>query len=745
MRTELEAAPKKIDAPAAERIAPEAAVYAASGPAASALRVQRALGNARVQRLEDADAARGLTPGEMALLAALPLAPFLPAALLLHLTPALLRAFLERLPVEMVARAVGHLPVPLIGPMIGPVVIHLDPFRTREVVRGLGRDGLRELISAPETRAALEAAMRALLERMWPVGLGFSLEGGIGLTFGIPIYVGMSYMTYLWHSSSGVFKFMRRVEGKLAGDFGVGVAGYVGEKGKPGGQGGNGAGVAAGANAEVGGRLALLQDFEFRVFEDAAFLSLLLAVGGSDLRRAESLGIGLLESIHGLKLDPMHFNTRTRVDAALYAQLSAEASAGVRAAPAPAGAATGTGAGAAGGGGAGGASGGAGTGTGPLGPPPGGLTADGDRWKQVNQGAPDMGSPHKTDWWRIITGGGVRWTDLLAHLNASLGGRLFAQLGVAVEVRPRQAVGTPAGARVGTLDAEQLEVDVMAEASAAADLVARIPGLGGILPQVGIENGGGIKLSYVLTRGVPLDRAVRLEGYSVYHKRGELDYYAGVAEETELKFGARPDEGYFPDLPSLGELLARVGELRVRRRVPLGLFRGVVNDLLRGRDYRTAERRQQGARALLKEKYKAWGVTSEGFVTVTLVLGRAELEQTLRLLRDTVADVVGGPNPWRDLLYDVWYFLATGKAPLYVRRAAREIAGLVKVTELVLHEQAGVVGAGGLSVGAGPAKARVHARGAAVGFFDSDNLAEAQPMTPRQVLRLLYAIARVAF
>lgn len=738
MRADLESAPTKKPSPATTPLTMSGGpTTATSGPAASALRLQRALGNSRAQsRPADADAGHGLTAAEIALLASLPLAPVFPAVLLPLLTPALLRGFLERLPVEMVARAVGQLPVPLIGPMLGPVVIHLDPFRTREVVRGLGRDNLRELIAAPETRASLEAAMRMLLDRFWPVGVGFSLDAAVGFTFGIPIHAGMSYMMYLWHSSNGVFKFMRRVEGRLAADFGVGAGAYFGGKGKPGGEGGSGAGAAIGGNAELGVKLAMLQDFEFRVFEDAAFLSLLLAVGGSDLGRVESVGIGLLESIHGLKLDPMHFNTRTRVDAALYAQLAAEASAGVRAAPTPA-----AGTGAAGGGAAGGASGGAGTGAGPAGPPAGRLTAAGDRWKQATQGAPDLGSQHKTDWWRIVTGGGLKWTDLLAHLNASLGGRLFGQFGVAVEMRPRNAPGTPARARVGTLDAQQLEVDVMAEASAAADLVARIPVLGGIFPQVGIEQGGGIKLSYVLTRGVPLDRAVRLEGYSVYHKRGELDYYAGVAEETELKFVAGPNEGYLPDLPSgLDELLGKVGELRVRRRVPLGMFRGIANDLLRGRDYRTAERRQQGARALLKEKYKAWGITSEGFVTLTLVLGREELERVLRLLRETVAEVTGGPTPWRDLLYDVWRLLATGKAPLYVRKAAGEIAGLIRVTELVFHEQMGVVGAAGAALGAGAAKVRAHGRGAAVGFYDSDNLVEDAPLTAAQALQIARAL-----
>lgn|GEM_PF-4810731 len=741
MRADLESARTKKPSPATTPLTMGGPTTAAPGPAVSSLRVQRALGNSRAQGRPadaDADAGRGLTAAEIALLASLPLAPVFPAVLLPLLTPALLRGFLERLPVEMVARVVGQLPVPLIGPVLGPVVIHLDPFRTREVVRGLGRDNLREMVAAPETRASLEAAMRILLDRFWPVGVGFSLDAAVGFTFGIPIHAGMSYMMYLWHSSNGVFRFMRRVEGKLAADFGVGAGVYFGGKGKPGGQGGSGAGAAIGGNAEAGGKLAMLQDFEFRVFEDAAFLSLLLAVGGSDLGRVESVGIGLLESIHGLKLDPMHFNTRTRVDAALYAQLSAEASAGMRAAPAPA-----AGTGASGSGAAGGASGGAGTGagSGPAAPPAGRLTATGDGWKQSTQGAPDLGSQHRTDWWRIVTGGGLKWTDLLARLNASLGGRLFGQLGVAVEVRPRNAPGTLAHARVGTMDAEQLEVDVMAEASAAADLVARIPVLGGIFPQVGLDVGGGIKLSYVLTRGVPLDRAVRLEGYSMYHKRGELDYYAGVAEETELKFVAGPNEGYLPDLPSgLDELLGKVGELRVRRRVPLGLFRGVANDLLRGRDYRTAERRQQGARALLKEKYRAWGVTSEGFVTLTLVLDREELERVLRLLGETVAQATGGATPWRDLLYDVWRLLATGEAPPYVRKAAAEIAGLVRVTELVFHEQAGVVGAAGAALGAGGAKVRAHGRGAAVGFYDSDNLVEDAPLTAAQALQIARAL-----
>lgn len=712
------------------------------GPAAPGQRVQRAMGNARVQRAladpprtrdEDKAAGRGLTPEEAALLAALPLVPVIPAVLLLHLNPPLLRAFLERLPVEMIARAVGQLPLPLIRPMLGPVVIHLDPIRTREVARGLGADNLRDLIAAPETRAALEFAMHRLLDRVWPEGIGFALDASVGLTFGIPIYAGMSYMTYLWHSSSGVFKFMRRVEGKLALDVGVGAGGYVGEKTKPGGKGGPGAGATIAANAEVGGKLAMLQDFEFRIFEDSALLSLMVAAAGADLRQVESLGVRLLESVHGLKLDPMHFNTRTRVDAALYAQLAAEASAGARISP-------GAGKGAAGAGAPGGAPGGAtsgGAGGSPAGSPDKRMTATGKAWHE-QQGAPDLGSPPRADLGRILGGGGVKWTDLLSLLNASLGGRIFGQVGLAVEMRPRQAAGTRPNAGVGALDAEQLEVDVMAEASAAAELTARIPSLRKVVPEVALENGGGLKLSYVLTRGVPLDRAIRLEGYSIYHKRGELDYYAGVAEETELKFRAGPGEGYFPDMPSsLSELVGKVGELRVRRRVHLGMFRGTIDKWLRTRDYAQAEKRQQGVRTMLKDKYHAWGLTSEGFVTVTLVLTRDDLAAVLEMLRRTVEELVGGPAPWRDLFYDVWYFLATGRAPLYVRRAAEQIAGLIKLSEFVLHEQAGVVGAGGLAVGAGTAKVRGHGRGAAIAFYDSDNIVGSMALSPVDIVRIL--------
>ncbi|HLL45220.1 MAG TPA: DUF4157 domain-containing protein, partial [Longimicrobiaceae bacterium] len=362
------------------------------------------------QEQEESAWERLLTTENAAMLA-LSVATGIPPALLEVLTPAVLRAILERLPLEQVARTVGMLPLPVIAPMIGPVAIHLDPLRTREMLRGLGEDNLRELVASPEARSGLLAAVKAMVNRVWPVGIGVALDAGIGLTFGIPIYAGMDYLMYLWHASDDTFKFLRRVEGRLAFNPGVGVGGYAGKQRKGGSAsaaGGPtsaeyGVGATAAAELEGGGKGIMLQDFEFPVYEEAAFVSLVLAVTTSDLGNVGRVAVRLLESMAGLQVDPMRYNTRTRVDAALYAQAVAEASAGVRLGTP---ASPGTGAPGAGAPGTGAPAGGA-----PVNPPPkqeSEWTARGKGWKGWKEGAPDAGArPPTIDWTKLISGANV--------------------------------------------------------------------------------------------------------------------------------------------------------------------------------------------------------------------------------------------------------------------------------------------------------------------------------------------------
>lgn len=690
------------------------------------------------QEQEESEWERLLTPENAALLA-LSLATGIPAPLLEALTPKVLRAILERLPLEQVARTVGMLPLPAIAPLIGPVAIHLDPLRTREVLRGLGEDNLREMAASPETRSSLLDAVKKLVSQLWPVGMGVALDAGIGLTFGIPIYAGMDYLMYLWHASDDSFKFTRRVEGRLAFNPGVGAGAYLGKQRK----GGNasaaggptqaeyGVGAAAGAEFEGGGKAILLQDFEFPVYEDAAFLSLVLAVTTGDTGSVGGVAVRLLEGMAGMKVDPMRYNTRTRVDAALYAQAVAEASAGLRlGTPASPGTAPA---------GAGGAPQAA-----PGQPPPkppkqeSEWTARGSGWKGWKEGAPDMGSrPPTLDWTDLVSKRNV-WNTLLNQLNASLGGRLFAQAGLAVEVRPRRPGGIVTDPVPGVADAEELEVDVMAEGSVAGSLVADVPLLRTALPSLGPEFGGGIKLSYVLSRkaGAP---GVRMQRYSFFHKKGELDVYSGVAEETELRVRAGAAEGLFPDMPaSFDEVFGRVEELRIRRRVRMGGALGEsLNALLLGRDLGGTLKRQQQARALLKDQYNQRGYTAEGFVTFTLVLTRDDIVAVARAIDQAKNQVFSTGNAWSKVLGDLWLFLTTGDAPDYVKRVVGVIATRTHVAEFVFHTRAGIVGAAGARVGTGPLNARVHGRGGALGFYESENVFEKVALSPAMIVQIL--------
>jgi hypothetical protein len=692
-----------------------------------------------------ADGGLDLTAEDIALLATIPLNPLAYPMFVMRKAPAVVLAWLRRLPPEQVATVAGFMPMDTLLPLLGPVAIHLGPDHARHFFRGLGEEKIRRLSADPEARSEMETALRALLRRAWPPGIGFTLDAGVGLTFGIPIHAAMDYLMYLWHASEGVFRFFRRVEGRLAVDVGGGAGVYAGQRsrGKAAAAAGNpgfGVGAVAGGNAEGGGKLALLQEFEFRVFEsDPAFLSLLLAVTGTDTG-GSGLAVGLLDRLAGARVDPMHYNTRTKVDAALYAQLAGEASAGVRTAPAgtaPASAAPAATPAGGGGSGAGG--------TVPVGGEPAGTSPQEGRgaarargWKSWEEGAPDLGSAPRMNWRRMVEKRWPAWSDALAQLNVALNGRLFGQVGVSVDLRPRQAAGTRAADRVGLADAEQVEVDVTAEGSAAAELTARMPIIGSLFPGVGIEQAGGVKLSYVLTRNGAPGQRVRLEGYSVFHKRGELDYVSGVGEETEMRFRAGPREGYLPDAPgSLAELVGKMGELRFRRRVQLGGSLGEkLNRRLMGRDQLTTLRRQKGARALLKEKYRETGHTLEGFVTFTLVLSREDAEAVLQVLKESVRQVLATESAWRTVLGDLWRFLTTGEAPEYVLKVIDVIAHRSRITEFAMHLRGGVSGAMGAHVAA-LAKVRAHLRGSALVFYDTDNIFEENPLSPMDLVEIL--------
>lgn len=330
----------------------------------------------------------------------------------------------------------------------------------------------------------MKAYAAHLLVEGWPVGLGVAFDAMVGATFGYPVFLDGEAFFEVSHFSEGNFKLKRG--GSLTGglDTGVGAGGFVGiggdgkggGKGGGSGEGGLGVGGEVGAQARAGLQVKVLQEFDFPVKTDNAFAAFLIGVTNSDMTTSMSI-LSQLTPVVG-RVNPMGYNTMTKMEVKGVADANAGAFGGVRTA--------------------------------------GANTQQGGSTWNNQDGARDNGT---TNWWQ-------RWA------SASVFARIRAEAGVGMEMRNKEFTVNDGGERVPSV----MEVDVYGEASAALAIVHAVPVISQALPQVPSFDGGvGIKATWTL-RGAPNDTEPQISEptWRLYGKTGELDRYQGAASETSI-------------------------------------------------------------------------------------------------------------------------------------------------------------------------------------------------------------------
>jgi hypothetical protein len=576
-------------------------------------------------------------------------------------------ALFARIDTAQVARIVRALADAGLLAAYGPIIFALDPERARQIIQNLDDQVVEPLYRTANAEA--RQFVTQVLDQVWPVGVGINVSAGLGATFGYPIYVGGDAMFVLARMTQENFEFRRRGEARVAADSGAGVGAFVGTGGRSrgggtsgegGAQGGGGIGIgaSAGVQGQAGLKMIVDQKFGFPVFEDNAFLSMIIAVSGNDTSTSFMVGRMLFDCI--ADLDPMLYNTSTKLEAKLYAEGNARAEAGIRVAD-----------------------------EGTIEEPESWSTREGQNSSSVNTG--------NRTWWSKLLG-------LCATLTASAG----AEAGIGVELQQHFGEDRSAGP-------EHVDLELSVEASAALQAVHSIPWLSAHIPQLpGLDGAMGAKIRLRATGPGQTEGDPQLErvGLSMYAKTGETDLYQGEASETEI-FMDNIDEDTFSSLESFLEDIN--GGVRFFRRFSVGTTLG--------RKYMRQAGQQASFSAMLPDSYRSFGFTLEGYIDFKTHLSTDQVRAIFRTLASAVQEMSSGNDALQRLYTDLLTFFNTGEAPAYITTAAEGIANtmLSGLEELKLHGQAGMRLAAGGQVAEG-AKVRLHGSAGAMITVDYDIL-----------------------
>ena len=376
--------------------------------------------------------------------------------------------------------------------LLGVIAANIDSMydKVRAALISLGVQFVQQLI---EAYSIMLEIVKKIVEKIWPVGAGVQLDAGIGATFGIPIYAGVNYVCYIEHVSPGVFRLFRRGVVKVGVDTGVGVGASIGGGGKDGESSSFMLGAEAGANAGAGLQMAVMQEFDFPIYQDMAFISFLATATGTDTGAGFMMASKLLAPT-GANLDPMVYNTKTQFKFGVYAEASAEASAGLRV---------------------------------------GEQSTNGQTETWGNEAKPDtLGAQSGGPWYMP--------NKLLRMLNAGISGNISAQANAGVEMRQGNFIEDENGQRIPG----EVEMDIFGEGSFAANIAASLP-VPVPIPNLGIDTTIGLKATYKFKRNGSDDNIeATYKRYSAYVNGGDMDVIDGNATENEFSMEGDSDLGF---------------------------------------------------------------------------------------------------------------------------------------------------------------------------------------------------------
>lgn len=479
----------------------------------------------------------------------------------------------------------------------------------RIVVRALPPSWAKPLFQHARDKANQFA--REVLQEIWPVGFGIEVEASVGAAFGIPLKIDLSGQLIATRRDEQIVEFYRRGEGFIGAYAGASLGGYAGlTDGKPG-SGGMGVGAQVGVEAQAGLTGIITQRFDFPIFQDDGFLTMLVAATGLDT--AVVLGGLFSESLRSI--DPYRYHRSTKIEAKAGGQITGGLEAGAKAGP-----------------------------------------GEGMQSGSSKDGGPDTGKD--LQWWNPAK---------LLRMHAFAGVKAWA--GVGVEFENTSMHPDP---KTGEVAPEESKVILSAEVGVALNL--NIPVISQIMAALpSLDGAFGIKLTFRYGKPSDPEQEPPLLGvtHSLYTKNGDLDTpdQARSASETELAFvGGDPRDALdvakqTERFQSWDKFLDSVQAMTLQRRVGVSVLGGKIGRTLM---------KQKDLSSMLKGRYGEKGVRLEGYLHFLLELDAGQVRTLFEAIRKFLGEAAD--KSLVKVFQEVVMFFATGTAPAYVKEAFEQLS-----------------------------------------------------------------------
>ncbi|MFA0961648.1 hypothetical protein AB9P05_07565 [Roseivirga sp. BDSF3-8] len=425
-------------------------------------------------------------------------------------------------------------------------------------------------VSGSITQEVVEA-----VDTYWPVGLGLTLDAGIGLTFGAPSG-DLGLGTYFYRKDEDTLMVQKRLDLAAGVEVGVGAGYFMGRnKGE---EGRTGVGASASANAGAYGTLYGLLEYHFPFKEDQAVISALATITNTEGSMAMKVA-SFLDTLGYLQINPADYITKAKVAVGARGEANAGVFAGLRKS--------------------------------------GGRNYS-ETWNQQDRAPGGQASvydlnPFKPmDFLKSLFG-----PEFGADAQLALEGRFGVEYGRENHRNPD----------TGTYEPKKESATFFIEGSALANLNISLPLIP--LPTVGLQQGVGVKIKTTIDHTSD-NPAWSSPEVSLVAMSGELDYYAGSGSEIEMDGGEAMQAGTealrnltltedtFKDL---------VKSTRITKRMALNhaLFSAPFERALRGQDRFNA--------LLNREGYQNFGLTVNGYLTLTFDLSNLSDRMITELTR----------------------------------------------------------------------------------------------------------------
>jgi hypothetical protein len=487
-----------------------------------------------------------------------------------------------------------------------PIVRALRPQPLARVLRHCSERVIRELVEAD--RIGFQHYVKTRLNERWPVGVGVRLDGSVGITFGIPLHIGVDAGMMLIKKDDFTFELQRR--GEVIGALDTGAGGGVR-------LGNDRFGVSAHREVELMAGLGgfVNERYELPILEDGALIALGAAVAGTAVSTAIDLATHFVRRLE--RMNPERYLVERTWGTRAFASANGTAVAGV----------------VAGGGG----------------PAPATWGSIGEGLTAAKQD-PLAGQP-----W---------WIACLPQLRAQL--RLEASRGVALTMTPQPLEARPTRAgQCGDPDWCDFAVEYRSWAAIDASVQALLPS---IAPALSLNAGAGLRVVFRAQRnaGAAVSfeprtvEAVVATGDGASLNGWDLEGWKGTGSETSIAVSTQAIQAMLAgagatNLPLAQRLAMLAPELTHDQRIAYAVPIQAVPFLRRG----IAD--QLG----LGNKLAMLGATLEGYLRFSLKIPQQLLASILTAMASAAQTALaGGPQQAAQRIYaDFLAWLQHGTLP----------------------------------------------------------------------------------